>query len=421
LPDDAFDPWTTQSERSSAYQEPPPHPGYDNGPDEPVDAPDAAPSLHEPSTPTSEDGRLAAQDKQPWRAVDVRSLNGVTVPERRWIVPNWLPVRTVTLIYADGGIGKTLLALQLMAAAAARGRTWCGLAVEPCRSVGLFTEDDTAELHIRMEAIRLHYGLSWDDMADMCPIDATGQDNVLVNFDGGRMTLTPRFYRLREQALDIGARLVVIDTAATTFGGNENDRREVTLFIGSALTGLAQDIDGAVLLNAHPSLSGINSTDLRSGSTGWSNSARSRLALTRPVGADGKPALDSPDRSLTRQKANGASAGEIINLRWQDGVLICPNEAAGYSARGRKDAAEQALLAGIRTRMKEGKHSSANPQVYKNYAPMVINLSPEGCEFRKAELKEAMENLLRRGSIKVEPYRKNSQDHEHLIIVGEIY
>jgi hypothetical protein len=51
------------------------------------------------------------------------------VPERRWIVPQWLPVRQVTLNYADGGIGKTLLGMQLMASTAI-GLPWCGIDVE---------------------------------------------------------------------------------------------------------------------------------------------------------------------------------------------------------------------------------------------------------------------------------------------------
>jgi RecA-family ATPase len=68
---------------------------------------------------------------------------------------------------------------------------------------------------------------------------------------------------LREQALDTKVRLVVIDTAATCFGGNESDRAQVTQFVGTILTSLAQDIDGSVLLNAHPSMTGLANGDLR--------------------------------------------------------------------------------------------------------------------------------------------------------------
>jgi hypothetical protein len=159
-------------------------------------------------------------DDQPWRVLDIAGLEGKPVPVREWIVPQWLPVKVVTLHYA-GGVGKTLLALQLMAACASGGK-WCGLRVTPCKSVGLFSEDDSDELHARIDSIRRHCSLSMDKLTDMCPIDGTGQDNTLVRFQrDGQMVLTPRFNRLRQQALDTKAKLVVIDTAATTFGGNE--------------------------------------------------------------------------------------------------------------------------------------------------------------------------------------------------------
>ena len=392
-------------------------PNWDDVP--PGEAPEVAEDIRPASDQRdSEQRRQPQDDKQPWRAMDLRSLHGVPVPERRWIVPNWLPVRQVTLLYADGGIGKTLLGLQLMASAAL-GLPWCGVPVTPCKSVGIFSEDDANELHIRLEAIRDHHNATFPEMADMCPIDATGQDNTLVHFEGSRMILTPRFHRLREHALDIGARLIPIDTAATTFGGNENDRAQVTAFVGGALTRLAQDTDGAVLLMAHPSLSGISSGDLRSGSTGWNNSCRSRWAMTRPLGEDGKPMLDSPERVLTRQKANGAATGEVVPLRWENGVFVRPGGLAGAPAGARKDLAEAAFLAALRARTKEGLHASQSAHAASNYAPKVFALMPEGRDFRKQELREAMDNLLMRGRIRTVPYRKNSQDHEHLVIVGE--
>lgn len=324
------------------------------------------------------------------------------VPERRWIVPNWLPVRQVTLNYADGGIGKTLLGMQLMASTAL-GMPWCGLDVEQCPSVGLFSEDDETEIHIRMEAVRASYGVAFTDMADVHPIDATGADNILAHFDGNHMMPTARFKQLRECALDTGARLVMIDTAATTFGGNENDRSQVTQYVGSLLTSLAQDIDGAVLLNAHPSVSGIANGDLRSGSTGWNNSARSRWAMTRPMDDDGKPILDSSERVLTRRKSNAAAAGETISLEWQDGVFKAKGAAGGVGAGNRKDAAEAAFLAALRV---SPRPVFTDPRT-SNYAPRVFHMTPHGADFRIPELAEAMRNLMGRGRVIVDEYKRD--------------
>lgn len=334
--------------------------------------------------------------------INLPALHLRPVPERRWIVPDWLPVRQVTLNYADGGVGKTLLAMQLMAATAL-SMPWCGIAVEPCVSVGLFSEDDETELHIRMEAIRRHYGVDFTALADAHPIDATGQDNILAHFDGNHMMPTARFEQLRQLALDTRARLVVIDTAATTFGGNENDRSQVTQFVGSLLTRLAQDIDGSVLLNAHPSVSGIANGDLRSGSTGWNNSARSRWALVRPEGDDGKPQLDSSERILTRRKSNAAAAGETLALEWQQGVFAAKATGAGLAGGSRKDAAEAAFLAALRA---SPRPASTDIRA-SNYAPRLFYATPQASEFRIPELAEAMRNLLARGRVVVAEYKRD--------------
>jgi RecA-family ATPase len=366
--------------------------------------------------PNFDDIKPKPDQEQPWRAIPLPSFESIPVPERRWIVPNWLPVRVVTLCYADGGIGKTLLGLQLMASTALNSK-WCGIRVTPCNSIGLFSEDDATELHIRMDAIRQHHGVSWADLGNMHPADATGQDNILVRFNSydGKMTLTPRFDQLREQAMDTKSRLIVIDTAATCFSGNESDRGQVTQFVGNALTKLAQDIDGAVLLNAHPSLSGLASGDLRSGSTAWNNSCRSRWGLARPEDAEGKPILDSPERILTRRKANAASTGDAITMEWRDGVFLVPEKyTAGIGSR--KDQAEQSFLAALQARKRDGLHVSPNTRA-GNFAPKVLHTTPEARDFSVKELAEAMNNLLKRGCVRTQVYEHDYKTHEELVAV----
>jgi RecA-family ATPase len=232
---------------------------------------------------------------------DPTTLHGLVVPERQWIVQDWLPCGHVTLNYGDGGTGKTLLAQQLMTSCAT-GAPWCGLEVRQCRVFGLFAEDDPDELHRRQAAICDAYGISFDDLGNMRWRSGVGADNLLVTFDAdGRAQPTELFDEIKTRAKDFGSELVVIDTAADTFGGNENDRSEVRQYIGRMLNDLAQHIGGAVLLNAHPSRSGMSATgDLDGGSTAWSNSARSRWSLSRPKGDDEQPG-DADERLLQRR------------------------------------------------------------------------------------------------------------------------
>jgi RecA-family ATPase len=365
--------------------------------------------------PNFDDIKPKPDQEQPWRAIHLPSLEGVPVPDRRWIVPHWLPVRVVTLFYADGGIGKTLLTLQLMATTALHTGRWCGIQVEPVKSIGLFSEDDLDEIHIRMEAIRQLYGASWSDLRNMCPVDAVGQDNILVRFTSydGKMSFTPRYTQLREQALDTKSRLVVIDTAATCFGGNENDRSQVTQFIG-ALTRLAGEIDGAVLLNAHPSRSGLSTGNLDGASTAWNNSCRSRWTLMRPEDQDGKPILDSPQRTLTRRKANMASTGDEITMEWRDGVFVVPEQFGAAATGHRKDQAEAAFLLALDARKRIGLHVSAKERA-GNFAPKILSNTPEARDFSKRELTEAMGNLLKRGCLRTKIYKHNYETHEELV------
>ncbi len=98
------------------------------------------------------------------RLIDPRNFQGCSVPERDWIVPEWVPKGYVTGLFGPGGTGKSLVAMQLMTALA-RGKPWLGQMVEPRRSVGIFCEDDEEELQRRQAAInREIYGCDFRDL-----------------------------------------------------------------------------------------------------------------------------------------------------------------------------------------------------------------------------------------------------------------
>ena len=122
--------------------------------------------------------------------VDPIALQGVEVPPRRWLVPGLIPMGQVTLLGGDGGLGKSLLCLQLQVAAAS-GKSWLGLETRPVKSYGLYAEDDTDELHRRLDAIARHYGTELGDLENMMCLAAAGFDAVLTKHteDGGIRTL----------------------------------------------------------------------------------------------------------------------------------------------------------------------------------------------------------------------------------------
>ncbi|MCG5240848.1 AAA family ATPase [Azospirillum doebereinerae] len=341
----------------------------------------------------------------PLHVTDPTTLQGVEIPPRKWLVRDWLPWRQTGLFYGDGGAGKSLLAQQLMTSAAV-GMAWLGLDVEPCRTWGMFCEDDNDEMHRRQADINRHLGVDFRDLGNMRWISRTdAESNLLMTFDGdGVGHLTDLWFQVRDEAAGHRAQLVILDTAADTFGGNEINRSHVRQFIQRACSGLARELDGAVLLCAHPSAAGMSRTgDGAGGSTGWSNSARARWYLKRPEGTADEPA--DPDlRTLSRKKGNYARIGEELKLEWHNGVFrlvggTCPGTVERIDIRNREREAEDAFLAALGVMIKQQRSVSDSPTAPNNFWKMFQKME-EVKGFTKAEMKDAMERLLRADRIR---------------------
>lgn len=345
-----------------------------------------------------------------FRLVDPTTLSAVPVPVRQWIVEDWLPVGCCTANYGDGGTGKTLLAQQLQVATAS-GAPWCGIAVTPCRSIGLYCEDAEDELHRRQSRINDVFERNWSDLGNMRWISGAGSDNTLATFmSDGRMVPTPFWYALKAEVEKFEARLVVLDTAADLFAGNENDRQQVRRFI-AMLNGLALEINGAVLLNAHPSRAGMSTGTLDGGSTAWSNTVRSRWSLARPEGEDAP--LDTPERVLTRRKANYASIGDAVKLRWTDGALVPVNANGAVRGAGARAVAEMTFL-DLLDRCEAQSLFVSESTHSGNYAPKVFAKRPDARGLSKRDFETAMGTLFATGRIRVIDYTRNRHAYRRI-------
>lgn len=340
---------------------------------------------------------------------------GLAVPERRWIVPDWIKRRTVTGLYGDGGTGKSLL-LQMLQTASWLSRPWIGLNAERVKSFSLYCEDDADELHIRQAAINALYGCEMDDLEDAVAwTSRPTEDNVLLRFTrDGAPELTPLWHQVREQALDQGAELIGIDTAADTFGGeSENHRGQVRQYVQMALGRLATQIDGAVVVCAHPSRAGLISGRGDGGSTGWSNSFRSRVYLYRPEESEAEPDLDA--RILELKKTNAARIGQQIPLRWSEGVFVVDGERAatgGVVGSIEADLAERVFLDLLDDAVAKGIALSSAIQA-ANYAPKMFTSHDRGTRrgLGKDQLAAAMRRLIMNGMIGVGQVGKTSSRH----------
>lgn len=351
---------------------------------------------------------------KPLTFIDPITWHGKRVPERQWLVPDWIPMKTVTGLYGDGGIGKSLLAQQLLTATATN-KNWLGLLTRSVKAIGVFCEDPEEELHIRQADINKLYNCDFSDLENVRYLPRFGEDNLLMTFTRSVGELTPFYHRLVEMARDFGSELIGIDTVADTFGGNENDRSQVRQYVQLVLGGLARAINGAVIALAHPSRTGINSGSGDGGSTGWSNTFRSRLYFQSPKQQEGDPDPDPLERVLSRMKANYAARNEALSLKWHQGVFVRPDDDAGILGTIKRRTVERVFLDQLAAIRGEGRHVSEKDRA-SNYAPVVFSQRKDREGFRRDDFRRAMETLFTEQKIRVAAYKGSNRTPSEEIV-----
>lgn len=256
---------------------------------------------------------------------DIKALNSVLAPmdwtalahtqpePTHWRLDGWLPEGTVTLLSANGGVGKSNLSLQ-MGVALAHGVSLLDLGVKESRVLILSGEDEARTVHFRVANICADMGVDISTLKDrMVVYDLTQQDCVLWK-EGGP---TERMQWLADVTVAMRANVVIIDNASDVFAANENDRTEVRGFM-RALNLIAGVTRAAVLLLAHVDKAsvrggaGLDTNTTFSGSTAWNNSARSRWAMVR----DGQTVV------LRHEKCNLGPLQEEIRVEFDPAAKV---------------------------------------------------------------------------------------------------
>ena len=334
------------------------------------------------------------------KVCDPSQLEGRDVPERQWLVKGMIPEGTVTLFTGDGGVGKSLL-MQQLCTATALGHDWLGIPTKACRSFALFCEDDNEELHRRQVDICNATTTPLSDISRFSWKSGVGDDNVLMHFDqrNGVGTLTDAFNHLMAVCVTFDVDLVVIDTLADTYGGNEIIRPQVRTFINGCLGRICKETGATVVLCGHPSQAGKASGDGFSGSTAWNNSVRSRLYLTKPKDEDADPT----ERILSTMKSNYGPTGETVELHWRHGVFVPVQKFTGEIGRIDENNHKKAFLNCLDALTNRGSTVSESRNS-ATYAPKVMAKMPESERSKLRELEKAMPSLFTSGEIVNEPY-----------------
>jgi hypothetical protein len=347
-------------------------------------------------------GRYAPEDKANGKAkttikrpaLDWAELASKEPPARDWGIAYWLGMGHVSGLIGPGGIGKTLLAQQIGSCLSIERQFIDEI---PRHRVVLSwnCEDDHDELWRRQISIARWLDVSIEAFAGkFIIVPRLGLENALVSTEYGRLMCTPLIDELREQAGDYKAEVVILDNVAQLFGGNENDRHQVTAFL-NALTGALPG--RAILLLAHPSRQAGSEY---SGSSAWENAARARLYLGSKL--PDEKADDEPQdtvRYLARRKANYAPK-DWRRFTYQDGVLVPdPVETSGGMCDVlRKEKARKVVIEAARQLHRLGVRSTdgiSSP----SFLPRVIIDYKLGEGLSKTELAAAMRQAMLDGKL----------------------
>tara|TARA_E500000305_G_C4029093_1_gene243668 strand:+ start:2329 stop:3543 length:1215 start_codon:yes stop_codon:yes gene_type:complete len=343
----------------------------------------------------------AGQEHKPL-TFSVADLEGIEPAERKWIVHGFIPDRQVTLLYGDGGTGKSLIALQLTVSVALRSKralqSWLGRPVIEGSALYIGAEDEQDEMHRRLADMVAHEQCTWADLERLRICSLAGEDALLADLGHGGKKLQETALYKRLDA-EIGrysdTKVVVLDTLADMFGGEEIDRKQVRAFV-NMLKRLAIKHDCAVVMLAHPSKSGMTSGRGDSGSTAWNGSVRARLYFE--FDADNNGNIDDPDaRKLTAMKMNYGRTGEKIAVRYDSGVFKPEAAASGLDKTAADAKAERVFLTLLDDFTKQGRNVKSSKA--SGYAPKVFTDSGQAEGLKKIELHAAMERLFAKGQI----------------------
>lgn len=325
-----------------------------------------------------------------------RDLGKKQPPAFSWLLEHWLSWHP-TLLAGRGGIGKSLL-IQQIGTGLAVGKPLWSTSCAPVNVLYWACEDDHDEIWRRQDRICRSMGIGFEQL-DNLHIDARcGLSNSIFATDFGRPALQPLFGKLMEQVNDLKISVLILDNIAQTFGGNENDRHHVTMFL-NAIIGIVRDRPFCPIILGHIAKSPSSEY---SGSTAWENAARMRwyLAEKLPDEADAdrtsEGAETSDSRFLCKRKTN-YSANDFVRFGFENGVfsvdqpeVISGGDTMSYlrSLRGQTVVLQAVKkLAGMGIHCTQGSRGS-------NYLPAKIVEMKLSEGYSKHELKAAMNSLM---------------------------
>jgi RecA-family ATPase len=328
---------------------------------------------------------------EPLPLVSPSLWKGVPIEPMHWLATDRIPGREVKILGGDGGAGKTTIALQLAIAIAQGLGDWLGTATATGPVIFFSAEEPESEVRRRLG--RLAKRLDFDpDTVERLHFHFAEPDSCLLGSIFMRQIApTPTFRALAAAIAQIKPALLIVDSVAAVFGGDQNDRRHVRTFI-SMFKRLARDAGCAILLLDHPSLSGIANGSGRAGSVDWQNATRARLHLH-----NAKHSEDGTGRVLETMKSNYGPTGRKIALRWEDGCFVPEGSVPTPERTAAFAAVDEAYLNCLD--VCTAQRQNVYPKPGRSYAPRVFATMQEAMGRTDKALASAQERLFKAGRI----------------------
>lgn len=270
------------------------------------------------------------QGTDDWRPLDMAKVLAEEPPPRDWLFIDTLGLGDMAGLAAQGGSGKTFLALTLAVSAATGAVLLPTFKPQGAHRV-LFLAGEDSEVIIwgRLRAVFEAFNIPQADR-ERCARNLSiyaGQSEPLTAMSAqAGIVRTERYAWLRDRVRDLDPSFVVVDPKARFDGGEENDAASATAFI-VALQELAGDSRTVLVLHhVSKALGNGTTSDAARGSTAFRDGCRwfaSMAPLTEEEA--GRLAVDEP-RSWVRldlSKANYAPAlpGPVYLQRCEGGAL----------------------------------------------------------------------------------------------------
>jgi RecA-family ATPase len=330
------------------------------------------------------------------------------IPPRQWLATDRIIANDAIILSGDGGGGKTTIALQLGVSVAGDLGDWLGTTCKTGPVLFFSAEEPEEEMRRRLHDTARARNLEAGQLEQLY-FHFAEPDNCLLGIGrpNGPVLPTPLFDSLEASLLAVRPALLVVDSIAATFGGNQNDRVHARTFVG-LFRKLARKAGCAVMLLDHPSLSGITSGTGRGGSMDWQNATRGRMYLESLKEDD-----DGAERVLTVKKTNYGREGERVLLRWQDGCFV----PLGTAPPPQQAAAER-KIDDLFLRLLEERNAQARyvtPSKAVGYAPKELSAMSGATGVKAPAFAKAMERLLASGQIVVETFGYASRQRQRLV------